>query len=242
MIATNGGAGQASVSPVRATSSTATTPSAVDAPAGPARPTGAPLADEPPSSVTPTPSNASGSAFRGGDDRRRLAYADPPYPGQATRYRNGSEVNHRLLIEHLRTFDGWALSTSASALRDVWNLCPEARCAAWAKTYAVNGWSRVRWSWEPVLFVTDRAGLCPGQMSTAWDALFCAPMAKPPAGWQEVPGKGGGAKPPAFARWVAALLDYDPATDELLDLFPGSGSFGRAVDIETPDLFESADG
>lgn len=45
-------------------------PSAVDAPAGPARPTGAPLADEPPSSVTPTPSNASGSAFRGGDDRQ----------------------------------------------------------------------------------------------------------------------------------------------------------------------------
>ena len=28
-------------------------------------------------------------------DPRRLAYADPPYPGQAARYKNGQEVNHR---------------------------------------------------------------------------------------------------------------------------------------------------
>jgi hypothetical protein len=64
----------------------------------------------------------------------RVAYADPPYPGQGSRYAYGSEPNLELLVAYLRDFDAWALSTSAAALRDVWNLCPEARCAAWLKT------------------------------------------------------------------------------------------------------------
>jgi hypothetical protein len=29
---------------------------------------------------------------------RRLAYADPPYPGQATTRYQGTEVNHEILI------------------------------------------------------------------------------------------------------------------------------------------------
>ena len=86
----------------------------------------------------------------------RFAYADPPYPGQEHRYAITTGVNHRLLVAYLDEFDGWALSTSAPALREVWNLCPHARVASWVKTYASNGWSRVRWSWEPVLFVTPR--------------------------------------------------------------------------------------
>lgn len=134
------------------------------------------------------------------------------------------------LIGHLKDdFDGWALSTSASALRDVWNLCPEARCAAWLKTWAANGWSRVRWSWEPVLFVTDRRGIKPGEASTVWDGLVAAPACD--GKFKEVAGKGGGAKPYPFVRWVLELLDYQ-AGDRLVDLFPGSGNVSRFAAVE----------
>ena len=164
---------------------------------------------------------------------RRLAYADPPYPGTAARYRDGVEVNHPLLVEHLRTFDGWALSTSASALRDVWNLCPEARCASWVKTFAGNGWARVRYSWEAVLFVTDRRGMSPGERSTVWDSLVHAPDVGEK--WCEVPGKGGGAKPYAFVRWLLELLDFQPG-DEFVDLFPGSGKVAIFAGLEQLEL------
>jgi hypothetical protein len=166
---------------------------------------------------------------------RRLAYADPPYPGQAAARYGGVEVNHPLLIEHLRTYDGWALSTSASALRDIWNLAPEARCGAWLKTVTVNGWSRVRWSWEPVLFVTDRRGLAPGERSTVWDGIVCRPDCIPGIGWHEIAGKGGGRKPHPFVRWVIELLDVGP-DDEFVDVFPGSGAVTASAGFEQLEL------
>lgn len=169
---------------------------------------------------------------------RRLAYADPPYPGQGKRYATGSEVNHRLLVAHLEEFDGWALSTSASALYDVWSLAPHARCAAWVKTYASNGWSRVRWSWEPVLFVTDRKGIKPGERSTVWDSIVSAPNCSS-GSWEEVAGKGGGSKPYDFVRWVMDLLDFADG-DELVDIFPGSGAVGRHATVDVLDLFGAA--
>lgn len=167
----------------------------------------------------------------------RYAYADPPYPGQAASRYGGDEVDHRELIARLDTFDGWALSTSAAALLDVWNLAPDARCAAWLKTYAVNGWSRVRWSWEPVLFVTPRKGLKPGERSTTWDGLVCAPSCAV-GSWQEVPGQGGGAKPYPFVRWVLDLVGWREG-DELTDIYPGSGAVSRFAAIEQPELFDA---
>jgi hypothetical protein len=157
---------------------------------------------------------------------RRLAYADPPYPGQAGRYRDGVEVDLPELIARLRTFDAWALSTSAAALRDVWNLCPEARCAAWTKTYAVNGWSRVAYTWEPVLFDTDRKKAAE---AGPWDSLVCAPVHRTRQHWADTaPGAGGGVKPAEFTEWVLTLLGYDDG-DAFADLFPGSGAVTRAV-------------
>lgn len=135
-------------------------------------------------------------------------------------------MDHAALVARLDGYDGWALSTSAAALLDVWNLAPHARCAAWLKTFASNGWSRVRWSWEPVLFVTDRRGLKPGQVSTVWDGLVCAPDVGQQGAWKELPGRGGGAKPYPFVRWVLELLDYQDG-DDLVDLFPGSDAVTR---------------
>lgn len=75
-----------------------------------------------------------------GDRPMRLAYADPPYPGLARRYYGreptyAGEVDHAALIASLEaSYDGWALSTSARALRDLLPLCPpEARVCSWTK-------------------------------------------------------------------------------------------------------------
>jgi len=68
----------------------------------------------------------------------RLAYADPPYIGQARKHYgpDAREVNHELLVNHLREFDGWALSASSPSLAKILPLCPEARVAAWVKPFA----------------------------------------------------------------------------------------------------------
>lgn len=59
-----------------------------------------------------------------GSSALRFCYADPPYPGLAGRYYHCKEVDHRMLIKRLREYDGWALSTSARALRSLLPLCP----------------------------------------------------------------------------------------------------------------------
>src|SRR5437773_8181969 len=91
----------------------------------------------------------------------RCAYADPPYPGQAAKYYGdyadfAGEVNHARLIDHLVTEfpDGWALSTSSPALRDILPLCPaDIRIAAWVKPFhAFKRGVRPAYAWEPVIF------------------------------------------------------------------------------------------
>lgn len=91
-----------------------------------------------------------------------MAYADPPYPGQARKhYRNdpshipAAEVDHAALIAQLcdEYPDGWALSTSSAALRDVLLLCPaDVRVAAWVKPFAVfKPGVNPAYAWEPVI-------------------------------------------------------------------------------------------
>lgn len=95
-------------------------------------------------------------------DGRRLAYADPPYPGLAHYYRGhpdyAGEVDHAALLSRLAAYDGWALSTSAKALPAVLALAVAqgltVRVAAWIRgvrphataRYPLNGW-------EPVIYV-----------------------------------------------------------------------------------------
>ena len=93
----------------------------------------------------------------------RLAYADPPYPGQSAKHYAdhpdyAGEVDHAALIEQLASYDGWVLHTSSVALRDVLPLCPsEARCMAWVKPFAAFKRNvRCAYTWEPVLFVPAR--------------------------------------------------------------------------------------
>jgi hypothetical protein len=168
------------------------------------------------------------SAVAGGRPRR-LAYADPPYPGKAFYYRDhpdyAGEVDHAELIRRLCRYDGWALSTSAAALPAVLALCPPGvRVAAWHRgERPTRAWQPLN-AWEPVIYLPGR----PLEASRATggtrrvDSLVhgVTPMTT-------LPGRVVGAKPAAFCRWLFDLLAALPG-DSLDDLFPGSGAVTRA--------------
>lgn len=162
---------------------------------------------------------------------RRLAYADPPYPGLSHYYRGhpdyAGEVDHAALLSRLATYDGWALSTSARALPDVLALAVaqtrSVRVAAWVRgprphataRYALN-------AWEPVIYVPV---VSRSRAAGATDVLThgVSPMLT-------LPGRVIGTKPAAFCRWVFELIGAGPH-DTLDDLFPGSGIVGRAWSV-----------
>ncbi|MEO3869569.1 hypothetical protein ABGB18_12120 [Nonomuraea sp. B12E4] len=157
----------------------------------------------------------------------RLAYADPPYPGNARLYRGhpdyAGEVDHKTLIRHLMAYDGWALSTSATALPAVLALCPPGvRVAAWHRGERPTA---SRWplsAWEPVIYIQGRPS-DPSRGSTRRvDSLVHGVSAM-----TTLPGRVIGAKPAAFCRWVFNLLGAAPG-DSFDDLFPGSGAVSRA--------------
>lgn len=152
----------------------------------------------------------------------RMAYADPPYPGRARRYYGseptfGGEVDHRELVASLRSsgYDGWALSTSADALREILPLCPpDARVCPWVKPIGVGPRTRgLHNTWEPLIVVGGR------EVGPVRDWL----RAQPARGGGELMGR----KPLAFCAWLFDCLGMAPG-DELVDLFPGTGIVARA--------------
>lgn len=152
----------------------------------------------------------------------RLAYADPPYPGRAHLYEGhpdyAGEVDHEELIyrlAHSDTYDGWALSTNASSLREILPLCPgKARVLAWVK-------HSITVSWEPVIVVSARP------VRNVRDWIHVEPEAFQ---WRPKPDSYViGQKPTPFCEWLFLWLGAEPG-DTLDDLFPGSGAVGDAWD------------
>jgi len=150
-----------------------------------------------------------------------FAYADPPYPGNAHRYPEKTEVNHRHLIDRLNAefVDGWALSTSSVSLRHILSMCPaDVRVAAWVKPFAIFKPNvNPAYAWEPVIFTTVRRR--PRTEPTIRDWLSANITLK----------KGlVGVKPEVFCRWILDLLQFEPG-DLIIDLFPGTGIMGRVA-------------
>ena len=153
----------------------------------------------------------------------RIAYADPPYLGQAHKYKNHSdyngEVDHTELIARLKSefSDGWALSASASSLSEILALIPDARIAVWCKSNAMPVPNqRITWSWEAVLFKDAR----PNQLHTR-DYIRDYLVSGHKGGF--LGGSILGEKPKEFCYWLFGLLGLKPE-DEFVDLFPGSGA------------------
>jgi hypothetical protein len=158
----------------------------------------------------------------------RFAYADPPYPKLARRYYGAEEVDHRQLVDRLVAEypDGWALSTSSEALRDVWGLCPPGtRLAVW-----VNGPRKVKAvsalrAYEALLVFGGR----PRREAVVED--LCDVL-KWGGRQHSHPGALVGMKPAAFCEWMFRLLGASRG-DRLDDLFPGSGAVARAWSLYT---------
>lgn len=154
----------------------------------------------------------------------RFAYADPPYPGQARKHYahdpRCAEVDHAELVARLVADfpDGWALSTSSTALRDVLPLCPpDVRVMAWVKPFAsFKPGVNPAYAWEPVIV---RGGRKRGrQVATVRDWVA-----------ESITLKRGlsGAKPRGFCLWLFEVLGARRG-DDLADLYPGSGAVTAA--------------
>lgn len=164
----------------------------------------------------------------------RVGYADPPYPGQSKRLYGeheayAGEVNHAELVARLTVeFDAWVLHTSASALHEVLPLCPApepsrknkgrylqgtgTRMLCWVKNQTVWRPVSVQYGWEPILIYGARTR--PRGRGFLRDWIECNPQ------------DGNtftGSKPRAVCEYIFEAMGLEPS-DELVDLFPGSGA------------------
>lgn len=169
------------------------------------------------------------------DERIKVAYADPPYPGMAKKHYSDDpkcgEVDHEQLVESLRADfpDGWALSTHVPALPMVFDIIRDVegvegdglpdgyRVGSWVKPFAVFKVNvNPAYAWEPVIFYGGRPRTRAQKTIKDWHQANITLQTGTP-----------GAKPPSFCEWVFKMLNLKPG-DELWDLFPGSGNVGEA--------------
>lgn len=177
----------------------------------------------------------------------RIAYADPPYPGQAHLYKDhpdyAGEVNHRSLVHDLIVgYHGWALHTSSTALPYVLGLVTDElehlsltatarklgidlsppRVMAWVKPFAAFKRNvSVAYAWEPVIVRAARKPVVrKGMGFTYRDWLD-----------ESITLKRGltGAKPERVVHWLLEAMGADPG-DEFDDLYPGTRAVTRAWD------------
>ncbi len=162
----------------------------------------------------------------------RIAYADPPYPGQSAKHYAdhpdyAGEVDHFALCEQLRDYDGWVLHTSSVALGRVLDAVRHAgfsedqgdfRVMAWTKPFAAfKANVPVAYAWEPVIVKTARKPeVSVRGVSRDWIAVPITML------------RGlTGAKPAAVCLWAFGVVGANP-DDELVDLFPGTGAVMEA--------------
>lgn len=154
--------------------------------------------------------------------RVKMAYADPPYIGQAKRHYDEPEVDHEVLIaEMLDNFpDGWALSCTSPSLHDLIPMVPrECRIMAWVKPFcSFKPGVNPAYAWEPVIVYGGRK--MGKEEDTVRDWVACNITLR----------KGlSGVKAFGFSFWLFEVLNL-LRDDEFVDLFPGSGAVSMAWD------------
>lgn len=170
----------------------------------------------------------------------KIAYADPPYPGQSKRHYSdhpdyAGEVDHAELLQRLdRDYDGWVLHTSSTALPDVLRIAEKCgvgpyRVMAWVKPFAAFKRNvSVAYAWEPILVKWCRKPVVSGRMVMR-DYLA-----------EGITMKRGlsGAKPERVCHWLFEVVGAEEI-DDLVDLYPGTGAVTRAWDTWTQQLREA---
>lgn len=160
-----------------------------------------------------------------------VAYADPPYPGQAKKLYGCEEVDHRALIARLHSEyrEGWVLSTSSPALPEVLSYCPNGvRVGAWVKPFAIFKPNvNPAYAWEPVIYFGGRKRT--RKDPTVRDWVSCNITLR----------KGlTGVKPEGFCFWLFELMGMKSG-DKFIDLFPGTGAVTRAWEKFSGDQQEA---
>lgn len=161
----------------------------------------------------------------------RFAYVDPPYLGLAKKFYSNSHPNaadydnpekHRELIGNLCADfpDGWFMHLHLPSLRAILPMLPEkARVCAWTKPFcSFKKGVHVAYAWEPVILFGGRKP--PPFTRTVRD--YCAVNIAMKKGLR-------GAKPAGVVTWALNLLFAEPS-DEIVDMFPGSGSVTAAIE------------
>jgi len=177
----------------------------------------------------------------------KLCIADPPYLGRAVRWygaggcgdgngRNQADNHpeaylwdnpetHKNLVRELeKNYDGWAIAMSVHSLSTYLDIVETdsrngIRVCVWNKPSAITSGNRITNHWEPVLIRVprERRGWKSGGQRMK-DVLTCNPPRK----------NFRGSKPQEWTMWVLDLLGYMPG-DEVIDLFPGSGSVSKVL-------------
>lgn len=159
----------------------------------------------------------------------RIGYLDPPYIGQsAKRYKDhpdyAGEVDHLELLKSTLQYDGWVLHASSPSLPLLLSWAEDLgiggyRIMAWVKTFAAFKKNvPVAYAWEPVLVYPVRKPTVSGRVKPLRDWLA-----------EPITLKKGltGVKPQKVCRWLFEAVGAEP-TDELVDVYPGSGAVTRA--------------
>jgi len=153
----------------------------------------------------------------------KVAYADPPYIGQANKYPEKQEVDHKELIDMLcSNYECWALSASSPSLQYILSLCPtDVRVGAWVKPFCIFKPNvNPAYAWEPVIFRGERKKRS-RQEPTVRDWVSASITLK----------KGiVGAKPQEFCGWLFELLGMN-IEDTFDDLYPGTGIVTKCWNI-----------
>ena len=156
----------------------------------------------------------------------RIGYADPPYVGQSLKHYGNhkdfaGEVDHALLISELvADFDGFVLHCTSTSLGDLLDLAPsDVRVGAWVKPFAAFKKNvPVAYAWEPIIFKPARKQSVHGTTRPLRDFIS-----------EPITMKRGlaGAKPRKVCWWAFECIGCEP-TDDLVDLFPGTGAVAAA--------------
>jgi hypothetical protein len=144
----------------------------------------------------------------------KVAYADPPYIGQAKKHYSCEEVDHKALIVRLMQEypDGWALSCSSPSLHELIPLVPrDTRIMAWVKPFAsFKPGVNPAYAWEPILVRGGRKRDRTQPTVRDWVSANITLQ------------KGlCGAKPDVVCYWLFDVLNLERG-DHLDDLFPGT--------------------
>lgn len=158
----------------------------------------------------------------------KLGYADPPYIGCAHLYKDhpdyAGEVDHAKLIERLQgEYDGWVLHASATPISigtigPLVEKIPGVRWMNWSKSFAAYKRNvSVAYAWEPVIVKAARKPVVSKRLVMRDFIVEPITLRRGLTG----------AKPEAVCHWAFEMLGARP-TDDLHDMFPGTGAVAAA--------------